>query len=254
QLTSAGIDHVPFSILPAGVPVACSRGASARTMAEHILAMTLACSRRLLIEHHKMIEGEFNQMKSGNRILEGGTAAIIGLGGVGRAVVPLFRAFGMKVMGINRIGTSEPGVDFMGTSKDLKKVLGETDVIAVCLALTQHTEGMIGARELAWCKPDAILINVSRGEVLDETALYEHLLAHPNFYAGLDAWWVEPVRHGEFRMKHDFLKLPNLVSSPHNSSQGDDEDPGFHTTLQNVLRVLGGHAPRNLVHEDKKLY
>ncbi len=254
QLIHAGIDHIPFSILPRGIPIACARGATARVMAEHILGLTLACSRRLLLEHAKMREGEFNQMVHRNRMLGGGTAAIIGMGGVGRAVAPLFGALGMRVIGINRTGTSQAKVDFMGTTADLETVLGAADVIVVCLALTRRTMGMIGAKELAWCKEKAILVNVSRGEVIEETPLYEHLLAHPDFYAGLDAWWVEPVRHGEFRMKHPFLDLPNLVASPHNSSEGDTGDPGFRATLENVGRCLDGQTPLNLVHDDEKLH
>src|SRR4051794_36738017 len=212
QFTAAGIDWVPTRDLPPELPVAGNKGASAEPMAEHVVAMVLAAAKRLFIEHDNLKRGEFNQ-RSPNRMLRGGACGILGFGAVGVATARLMRAFGMKIHAVNRRGASDEPTDWIGTTDRLDELLRVADrvvigtadrldemlrvadVLVICTALTVHTEGLIGARELGLMKDDAILVNVARGEIVDEAALYEHLRTRPRFCAGIDAWWVEPVRH-----------------------------------------------------------
>src|SRR5438034_3184552 len=216
QLISAGADHMPFAELPSHIIVASNPGAYATPMAEHVMAMTLALAKRLLIEHQKLRNGEFDQFTP-NRMLSGMTAGILGFGGIGRATARLMRAFGMRIYALNDSGTSSEPVDFLGTLHDLERVLRQSDVVVVSLPLTKATRGLIGEEEFGWMKPDAILVNVARGAIIDEEALYNHVKNHPSFLVGIDAWWTEPFMHGSFRMEYPFLELPNVLGSPHNS-------------------------------------
>ena len=217
QLITAGVDHVPYADLPVSIAIAGNQGAYALPMAEHILAMTLALAKRLLIEQKKLIRGEFDDHTL-NRSLVGTNAGIIGFGGTGRATARIMRAFGMNIYAINQSGKSSEPTTFVGTLRDIEYVLRTCDVVVLSLPLTSATKGLIGKQELAWMKPDAILINVARGAILDEEALYTHAKNHPTFSVGIDTWWEEPLRGGAFRMRYPFLDLPNVLGSPHNSA------------------------------------
>jgi glycerate dehydrogenase len=253
QFTAAGIDWVPTRDLPPELPVAGNRGASAEPMAEHVVAMALAAAKRLFIEHDKLKAGEFNQ-RSPNKMLRGGVCGILGFGGVGRATARLMRAFGMKIHAINTRGQSDEPTDWIGPPEQLDEILAAADIFVVCTALTVKTEGMIGAHELSLMKDDAILVNVARGEIIDEAALYRHLKSHPRFFAGIDAWWVEPVRHRRFAMDHPFLDLPNVIGSPHNSAGGGIwRDVSLRRAVANCKRAILGETPLNLIGPDERM-
>jgi len=253
QFTAAGIDWVPILDLPPGLPVAGNGGASAEPMAEHVVTLALGAAKRLFIEHDKLKHGEFNQ-RTPNKMLRGGVCGILGFGGVGVATARLVRAFGMTVHAINRSGKSDEPLDWIGTPDRLDEMLAAADLFVVCVALTRDTLGMIGARELSLMKDDAILVNVARGEIVDEAALYAHLVAHKRFYAGIDAWWIEPVRHHRFAMGHPFLDLPNVIGSPHNSAGGGVwRDVSLRRAVANCRRALLGEPILHLARDEERM-
>ncbi len=242
QLLSAGADHIPFSSLPSDLVIASNVGAYAESMAEHALAMILAITKNLLDRHEKLRDGTFDQSNV-NRMLRGSSCAILGFGGIGRATARLLRCLGVKIYGINTTGKTDERVEFIGTLKDLEHVLHVANIILVALPLTNSTRGLISGRELAWMKEDAILVNVARGEIIDEGSLYRKLKANPGFTAAIDAWWIEPLRHGEFRTNYPFLTLPNVLGSPHNSAIAAGSSlEATRRAAENVKRFLN-HEP-----------
>ncbi len=253
QYVSAGVDFIPLRQFPETIAIAANGGGYAEPMAEHALMMALAAYKRLLTEHNKLAAGEFDQFRP-NRMLAGATCGILGFGGIGQATARLMRAAGTKIHAINRSGRSNETVDWIGTDRDLEILLEHADILVLSLPLTPATNGLIGRVELQAMKRDAVLINLARGEIVDEAALFNHLQDTPEFTACIDAWWIEPVRHGEFRMDHDFMSMPNVIASPHNSASV----AGWHKTamrraVENARLALRGEIPRFLVPPNDRL-
>ena len=216
QLLSAGADMIDFREVPERLTLAGNVGAYAEPIAEHVLAMTLALARRLPQRHAALARGEWQQ-EAPLLTLAGKVCAILGYGGIGRATAQLMRALGMRIHAVNSSGAVTGPVEFAGTLADLDRVLAAAGVLVIALPLTVTTRGLLGARELALMKPDAILVNIARAAIVDERALYEHLRDNPEFGAGIDVWWAEPGPRGGLRTGYPFFSLANLIGSPHNS-------------------------------------
>ena len=250
QTISAGVDHVDFTQIPDRVIVASNVGAYAEPMAEHVMAMALACAKRLRQRHNALARGDFDQ-RSLSLSLDGAVCLIVGFGGIGKATARLMRPFGAQIWALNTSGRTEEPVSFSGTLSDLGRVLGAADVIVLALPLTVATRGLITEREFGLMKPAAILVNVARGEVIDERALYEHLQRNPEFSAGIDTWWSEPMHEGEFRTEYPFLELPNLIGSPHNSPLVAGVLPrAVRRAAENVGRFLRGEPLTGVVRRE----
>ena len=254
QMLPAGVDFMPLRDLPPELPVAGNGGASAEPMAEHGAALALAAAKRLFAEHAELRAGRFNQFKPNIR-LAGGVCGILGFGGIGVAVARLMRAFGMRIHAINRRGASDEPTDWIGTPDRLDELCEAADILFITAPLSTATEGVIDADALRRMKENAILVNLARGEIIDERALYDHLAARPSFTACLDAWWVEPVRHGAFRIDTPLLDLPNVIGSPHNSASvgGSRRPVVLGRAVDNCLRAVRGETPLYLIQPEERM-
>jgi phosphoglycerate dehydrogenase-like enzyme len=148
--------------------------------------------------------------------LYGKTLAIVGLGRIGQAVAARAQAFGMRVVAVNR--TPRPpslGVERVLGLDRLHEVLGEAHFVVLACALTPETTGLIDAEALAAMRPDAVIVNVARGSVIDEAALAAALRERRIGGAAIDTWWRYPARARAANEAEPFAGLPNTLLSPH---------------------------------------
>jgi phosphoglycerate dehydrogenase-like enzyme len=226
----------------AGVAVTITPGANANTVADHTMALILACSRRLLENDRTMREGKWDRggALSGTD-LTGSTVGIVGMGLIGRAVAKRLRGFDVDVIGSDLPNVSEDGIVRM----PLGDVLKVADVITVHVPLLPSTRGLIGAGELANVRRGAILINTSRGGVVDEDALVAALAEGRLSAAGLDVFAREPPAGSPL------LTMPNVVVSPHIAGISVySQQRMLAMAASSVLDVIAGRHTPALVNPD----
>ncbi|MGP6294100.1 NAD(P)-dependent oxidoreductase [Caldiplasma sukawensis] len=241
QSLSAGVDMVDLRSIPKGTVFCSNAGAYSVPVAEHAFSMYLALSKNLLTNHMKMREGIFDQNTESDQI-KGKTAGIIGYGGIGKEIGRLCKGAGMNLFVISR--KEEDNVDFFGTLDKIDYVLRNSDVIFISIPLNKYTRNLIDKNKLNMMKEEAIIINVARGDIIKEEDLYEHLKSHKKFRAGIDTWWHE--HPGRFSEKFDFLSLPNVLGSPHNSGIVKTMEQ-YEKAIENVSSCMRGERPKNIV-------
>ncbi len=251
QSILAGVNHIPFAQLDKKVVVCSNAGAYSDEVAEYAWALLFSAAKRI-VDFHNAVKTEqwtLRRTLGGKEvtILEERTLGILGYGGIGSAVAQIGKGFSMKIYAFSRKLVRERGVRSFQGDKGLLTVLAESDAVIVSLPLTELTNKIIGAEKLATMKRDAILVNIARGELVDETALYEHLKANPDFRYATDVWWY---REGKESLKttHPFFELPNFIGTPHVSGpSGLATGKPARFAVENVIRFLRGLKPRNIV-------
>jgi phosphoglycerate dehydrogenase-like enzyme len=252
QSILVGVDHIPFRDLPENVTVASNAGAYSSEVAEHAWGLILAAEKKI-VEHDAKIRegakalGEFADDASEIGVLRGKTIGIVGYGGIGRAVSDYAEAFGMKVLAFGRNSKKSTDRSLLTGSQGLNRLLRQSDVVLLSIPLTQATLGLIGGRELSTMKENATLVNVARGDLVNQRALYDHLKSHPGFKYATDAWWYKNG-HESLETDYPFASLKNFIGTPHTSGPTSVHTgrPGA-LAADNVLLYLGGKVPKNLV-------
>ncbi len=239
----AGLDMIPVAAATrAGVLVANVPGANAVTVAEHVMMVTLALSRRFrLVDRDLRTRGWAAGRAHADfgHDLAGRTVGIVGMGNVGRAVLRMaHHGFGLDVMAFTRTPASIPDG---ARAVDLDTLVTEADVIVLCCPLTPETTGLISRDRIARMKPGALLVNVARGPVVDEDALVDALRTDRLGGAALDVFATQPLP-----ADHPLLSLDTVILTPHMA--GITEESMMRMGIgaaEEVIRVLAGELPRN---------
>jgi len=184
-----------------------SPGESHSATPELAWALLLASARHLPQEHQRMREGGWQETVG--TTLGGKTLGLVGLGKLGARMVPIARAFGMDVIAWSQNLTDERATEVGVPRIDKETLFRTADAVSIHMQLSPRSTGLVGAAEIALMKPGAILVNTSRGPIVDEAALLAALQAG-RIRAGIDVFDVEPLPAG-----HPLRAAPNLVMTPH---------------------------------------
>jgi phosphoglycerate dehydrogenase-like enzyme len=249
QLLSAGYDDVDLEAARrARVPVCNNGGANAISVAEHAMMLMLGVSRRVVWQHGNVSGGRWRGNGPAPRMYEifDKTLGIVGLGTIGKKVARLARAFGMRVQYYDIVRLSEDAEDALGVRfRLLRELLGTSDYVSIHVPLNASTRHMIGAAELALMKPLAVLINTSRGPVVDEAALTRALADGKLFGAGLDVFDREPPPPD-----NPLFSLDNVLLTAHFAGPTYDNNVArLRNAFDNVQRVQRGERPLWVVPE-----
>lgn len=253
QAPGAGLDEFDLDAIPSHIPV-CNVYEHEAGVAEFVLLAMLEHGWSLTDAEATFRAGSWRRSSrfGGSRASElgGKTLGIVGFGRIGRAVATRAAAFGMTVVAASR---SLPPADHVSRAyrlSELREMLPVCDHVVVSCALTDETRGLIGAPEFAAMKPTAFLINVSRGPVIDEQALFAALQDRTIAGAHIDVWYryPQPEDENQSPANFDFSALSNIRMTPHIAGWTEGTVARrWNFIVENVLAVLSGREPKNTV-------
>jgi phosphoglycerate dehydrogenase-like enzyme len=242
---SAGVERVAvLARTRDGLVVTNARGVFSRPVAEYVAMMVLAVCRRLPQLAELQRERTWQPLEG--REMRDVTVGVVGLGSMGREVASVLVPLGARVVATRRSAEGDappPGIEILGGADALPALLAASDFVVLAAPLTPDTDGLIGADEIEAMRPDAWLVNVSRGRLVDEGALLRGLIDGRLGGAVLDAFRDEPLAPGS-----PFWSMPNVVVTPHTSWSTDRVlDRSIDLFCQNLERYRRGEPLANRV-------
>ncbi|HYP07262.1 MAG TPA: D-2-hydroxyacid dehydrogenase [Bryobacteraceae bacterium] len=245
---SAGVEHLMFpAIVDSPVPLTNARGVFAESLGEFVIAAALYFAKHFPRMKRSQAEGKWDVFDVD--MLSRQSMAIVGYGEIGRAAARRAKALGMKVYATRRrpeLLKDDPVVDEGFSPADRVAMIAKADYVVAAAAITPETRGLIGEKEFAAMKPNAVVMNVGRGPVLDEAGMVKALQEKRIRGAALDVFDVEPLPPG-----HPFWSMENVLLSPHTADHVEGwMDDAMRFFIENFGRFYRGEPLQNIV--DKK--
>ena len=244
----AGLDTVNIpAATRAGIVVTNVPQASAHEVAEHAISLLFACARKV-VDHDRRVRGGEWAIYEKDPVfrIHGRTLGVVGLGAIAKKLVNKLRGFELKVLAFDPFAKAETATSVGVELVSLEQLLTESDYVTLHAPLTDTTHHMIDRHALVLMKPQAILINCSRGGLVDIPALCEALRHRRIAAAGIDVHEVEPPPSG-----YPLYELDNVVVSDHAAWYSEDSVAQIQTEAANsVVTVLKGERPINLINPD----
>lgn len=245
--TGTGLAHIDKdAVAEAGISIATTPGGSTSAVTELTFAFLLNLTKRVAEVDRRMLAGEWPEVITSN--LEGKTLGLIGLGKIGCSVAKMAQAFGMRVIAwgprLTKERAGREGVECIS----LKGLLTEADAVSIHVRLVPETEALLTAEHFDMMKPSAILVNTSRGRIIDEAALIDALQRKKISGAGLDVFCEEPLTQGNV-----LVSLDNVMTTPHMAWKTEETFSNFLTgSIDNIHAFFVREEPKNTVNKTIK--
>ncbi|SFB22289.1 Phosphoglycerate dehydrogenase [Amycolatopsis marina] len=239
-LVSTGRRNAAIDLSAAGEQgvVVCGTGYRAEPTVEHTWALILAAARNIPAEERSVRAGGWQQAVGTG--LHGRTLGLLGLGRLGARVAAIGQAFGMNTIAWSQNLTEERAAEQGVTAVSKDELFRNSDVLSVHLVLSDRTRGLVGSAELGVMRPGAVLVNTSRGPIIDESALLDTVRENRIKCAALDVFDVEPLPVG-----HPLRTAPNTVLTPHIGYVNDTLYSVFYSdAVENIAAYLAGEPIR----------
>ncbi len=257
QIPFAGVDQLDLSLYKDRKDIfICNVHTNRAAVAEHAFALMLALAKNIVTNDRDLRLGRWHGFSSKEPTiqLQGKSLGIIGLGSIGWEIAKIGHLLGMKIFALKREIKEKDLekkkiLEFLGANKDLEKVIKESDFIIITVPLTKKTKGLIGKKELKLMQ-GKYLVNISRGAVIDEEALFKSLEEHYLSGAAIDTWYQYPTNEQKeiLPSQYNFHKLKNVVMSPHTAGYSDRAlEENIKSVFDNIVRIYYGEEPENQI-------